>query len=186
MNGNGDGVIKTNKVERMTFHQDGRISTGDRVGYPDMLFNARSTTHRTAVEGEYAGTSGTGVSVAGSTSSPNGAGVYSIGKSRTIGTKSFIQPHPTDASKELNFVCLEGNESGTYFRGTGRLIGGFALIEVPEDFRLVTEERGLTVQVTAIGQPAGLWVESRSLERIAVRGLADVEFDYFVNGVRRG
>ena len=40
------------------------------------------------------------------------------------GIKSFVQPHPADASKEIRFVCLEGNESGTYFRGSGRVVGG--------------------------------------------------------------
>ena len=31
-----------------------------------------------------------------------------------------------------------------------------------------------------------LWYESKDLDRIVVRGETDVEFDYFVNGVRRG
>ncbi len=57
---------------------------------------------------------------------------------------------------------------------------------VPEDFRLASEPDGLTVQLTAIGAPAVLWVESRDLDEIVVRGSADVALDYFVNGVRRG
>ena len=44
-----------------------------------------------------------------------------------------------------------------------------AVIEVPEEFRHVTEADGLTVQVTAMG-PARLWVESKGLEKIEVRG----------------
>ncbi|MBV21051.1 MAG: hypothetical protein CMJ61_02670, partial [Planctomycetaceae bacterium] len=44
----------------------------------------------------------------------------------------------------------------------------------------------LTVQVTAVGAPAQLWIESKNLDMIVVRSDADVEFDYFVNGVRRG
>ena len=31
-----------------------------------------------------------------------------------------------------------------------------------------------------------MWVESKGLDQIVVRSNADVEFDYFVNGVRRG
>lgn len=102
------------------------------------------------------------------------------------GTKSFVEPHPYDASKEIRFVCLEGNEAGTYFRGQARLVDGEAVIAVPEDFALVTEEQGLTVQVTAHGPGADLWTAERGLDRIVVRGARDVEFDYFVNGVRIG
>jgi hypothetical protein len=50
------------------------------------------------------------------------------------GTKSFVQPHPTDASKQILFYCLEGNENGTYFRGTTRLVGGRAEIPIPEEW----------------------------------------------------
>ncbi len=102
------------------------------------------------------------------------------------GTKSFVQEHPYDPTKEIRFVCLEGNEAGTYFRGRGRLVGGEFVIEVPEDFALVTDTDGLTVQLTAGGPGADLWVAERGLERIVVKGAKDVEFDYFVNGVRSG
>jgi len=101
------------------------------------------------------------------------------------GVKSFVQAHPEDPTREIWFVCLEGNEAGTYFRGTARLSGGSARIPVPEEFRLVTEPEGLTVQLTPVGK-ARLWLEEKSLEGILVRGDADVEFDYLVNGVRRG
>ncbi|HKE01345.1 MAG TPA: hypothetical protein VKE69_10080 [Planctomycetota bacterium] len=124
--------------------------------------------------------------VRGSVSSPSGYGVYSSGDLGGNGAKFFVQPHPTDASKEIRFVCLEGNESGTYFRGTSQLVGGRAEIAVPEEFRLVSEKAGLTVQVTAVGAPAALWIESQDLDRVVVRGTPDVEFHYFANGVRRG
>ena len=57
---------------------------------------------------------------------------------------------------------------------------------MPEEFRLVSELDGLTVQVTALGPNAGLWVEVKGLDQIVVRGNGNVKFDYFVNGVRRG
>lgn len=129
---------------------------------------------------------GTNVGVRGQTLSPNGIGVQSAGNLVATGMKMFAQPHPTDPSQEIRFVCLEGNESGTYFRGTSKLSAGVATIVVPEEFRLVTEAEGLTVQVTAVGAPASLWVESESLDTIVVRGSADVRFHYMVNGVRRG
>ena len=83
-------------------------------------------------------------------------------------------------------VCLEGNESGTYFRGSSSTVDGVALIEVPEVFRLASIADRMTVQTTPVGAPALMWIESRSLDTIVVRSDQDVEFDYFVNGVRRG
>ncbi len=134
--------------------------------------------------GVYGTTSGAGYGVIGSAAA-GGFGVFSSGDMGTTGAKAFVQPHPSDASKEIRFVCLEGNESGTYFRGSARLEGGLAVIDVPEDFRLVSEPSSITVQVTKRGR-GDVWVESADLERVVVRGDADLDLDYFVNGVRRG
>ena len=172
---------------------------------PTTLVDAGVTggTRRTtgaAVAGVASGSSGGASGVFGeSWASAGGYGVYgkaNLGSNYAVfsegnllvgggGTKMFAHPHPTDASKEIHFVCLEGDESGTYFRGSAVLAGGRAVIAVPEAFRLVTEAEGLTVQLTAMGR-GELWVESKGLERIVVRGTADLAFDYFVNGVRAG
>lgn len=101
------------------------------------------------------------------------------------GQKYFVQPHPTDPARAIAFVCLEGNESGTYFRGTTNLVAGAAELSIPEEWRMVTDDKGITVQVTP-HQLATLAVVSKSRDRIVVVGTADVTFDYFVNGVRRG
>ena len=144
------------------------------------------------------GVSSIGMGVYGVATGSSGTGVwaqpYSIstialhsnGKFTCAGDKNFIQPHPSDPSKSIQFTCLEGNESGTYFRGSQRLVGGRAEIAIPEEWKLVTEEEGITVQLTPIGSPARLWVESQSRERIVVRGTSNCRFSYFVNGVRRG
>jgi hypothetical protein len=115
-----------------------------------------------------------------------GAAVVALGDFIATGIKSFANPHPTNPAQEIRFVCLEGNESGTYFRGSARSVDGRAVIDVPEEFRLVTNHEGMTVQLTAVGARADLWIEARGLDQIVVRSDADVEFDYFVNGVRRG
>jgi hypothetical protein len=112
-------------------------------------------------------------------------GVYSVGNTGATGTKNFIEPHPTDATKEIRYVSLEGPEAGTYFRGTARTVKGFATIEVPESFRMVTAEEGLTAVVTATGQLAQIAVISKSLDKIVIQSSHDVAFDYVVNGVRR-
>jgi hypothetical protein len=101
------------------------------------------------------------------------------------GMKSFVEPHPTDASKAIRYVSLEGNEAGTYFRGRGKFRNGIAVIEIPDDFRMVTDSEGLSIQVTPIGERATVAVVSIGLERIVVRGSRNVEFFYTVNGVRR-
>ena len=112
-------------------------------------------------------------------------GVYSIGDFGGTGAKYFIEPHPTDASKEIRYISLEGPEAGTYFRGTARTVHGRAVLEVPESFRMVTDEKGLTVVVTPIGEMVQIAVVKRSLNSIVVQSSKDVEFDYLVNGVRR-
>lgn len=76
--------------------------------------------------------------------------VYAFGNYGGTGAKYFIEPHPVDASKVIKYIALEGPEAGTYFRGTARTRGGVAVIDVPESFRYVTDEEGLTVQLTAV------------------------------------
>lgn len=112
-------------------------------------------------------------------------GVFSFGDYGGTGAKHFVEPHPEKADMVIRYVALEGNESGTYFRGRGRFQNGLATIEVPEDFRLVTDRENLSVQVTPIGEMASVAVRSIGLDRIIVRGSRDVEFFYTVNGVRK-
>lgn len=113
-------------------------------------------------------------------------GVYADGDFAASGTKAFVDPHPTEAGKVIRFISLEGPEAGTYFRGRGKFTRGKAVIEVPEAFRLVSEEEGMTVHVTPIGGLAMVAVIRQSLERIDVEASKDVEFAYVVHGVRRG
>ena len=116
----------------------------------------------------------------------NSYGVFSYGDYGGTGAKYFVEPHPQDASKIIRYVALEGPEAGTYFRGTSETHGGTAVIDVPETFRLVTEQVGLTVQLTPIGELAILAVVSKGLDRIVVQSSKDIRFDYQVNGVRHG
>jgi hypothetical protein len=121
------------------------------------------------------------------------AGNASFHQSATIlgdllvgGNKNFVAPHPADPSKQIIFTCLEGNESGTYFRGTARTVNGFATIEVPESFRLVTSEKGLSAVATPVGELAVLAIVSQDLDKVVVQSSRDVTFHYVVNGVRAG
>jgi hypothetical protein len=112
-------------------------------------------------------------------------GVFAGGNYGGTGAKYFVEPHPEKAGVVIRYVSLEGNEAGTYFRGRGKFQNGVATIEVPEDFRLVTDPEGLTVNVTPIGEMATVAAVKIGLDRIQVRGSRDVEFSYMVNGVRK-
>ncbi len=112
-------------------------------------------------------------------------GVFAQGNLGVAGAKHFVEPHPTDASHVIVYSSLEGREVGTYFRGTARTVRGEAIIEVPDDFRIVTDEDGLTVQLTPVGPLTMMSIESEDLNRIVVRSSKDVMFHYLVQGVRR-
>ncbi len=134
-------------------------------------------------------TSGGGIAAEGEVAYVSGATAYGLyAWTGTIGcngcVKQFVDPHPYDASKTIHYVSLEGPEAGTYFRGTTRTQDGVAIITVPDHFRFVTDEEGITVQLTAVGSPASMYVESQNLNQIVVRSDRDVTFHYLVQGIR--
>jgi hypothetical protein len=105
-------------------------------------------------------------------------------------TKSFVQDHPEDPTRQIAYVSLEGGEAGTYWRGTARLTRGRARIALPKHFALVTNERGLTAQVTPRSDCEG-WVSvaqvtPRTLELVERGAADDCQVDYLVQGLRRG
>jgi hypothetical protein len=128
---------------------------------------------------------GGGNGVYGESNANGHGGAFSGGITSFNGTKNFVEPHPTDPTKQIRFTSLEGPESGTYFRGTARTVNGFATIKVPEAFRMVSSEDGLTVVATPVGKLAVMAVVRQSLDEIVVQSSQDVTFHYMVNGVRR-
>jgi hypothetical protein len=89
-------------------------------------------------------------------------------------------------------MSLEGGERGSYFRVSGTLTRGAAVVVPPEHWRLVTSTQGITVQATARGDCKGLHVAESRLDRIVVRengqGQSNVEFDlllasFFLQGI---
>jgi len=201
-NGNLAGVSATNSFDARSLGQlglsdfgvygEGGLAGGKFGNTVDstLLDGARGVTSNSSGYGLWGvNTSFTGSvarGVYGSTFSASSFGVYASGGMGGTGGKYFINPHPTDATKEIRFISLEGNESGTYFRGTSRIVDGAAIVDVPEVFSMVTNPENLSIQLTPVGGPATLWVESQDLEQVVVRGTLDVEFHYFVNGIRRG
>lgn len=102
-----------------------------------------------------------------------------------------MQNHPYSEDRVVVFTSLEGDEVGTYTRGTVRLEGGRAVIALNPAFALVTNpDIGLTTMLTPHGECLGLFVESLTTEEFVVQemggGLSDVEFDYLAQGLRIG
>jgi len=111
-----------------------------------------------------------------------------VGDLIVTGTKSFVQDDPTDPSKQIVYVSLEGPEAGTYIRGTAQLVNDEAVINLPEHFSLVTNDAGLTVQLTPRGEWLQLYLVETSTKQIIVREAQGKsgQFDYLVQGVRKG
>ncbi len=112
------------------------------------------------------------------------------GSLSVVGAKNFVQNHPYDPELSVLYTALEGDEAGTYTRGSGRLLGGEARIALGETFALVTNpELGLTAHVTPRGAWSDLYVASVGTDELVVRshdGAGDAEFDYIVHGLRIG
>jgi hypothetical protein len=112
------------------------------------------------------------------------AALYSTGNLLVLGSKSFLEPHAGDASKQINYIAIEGPEPRTFITGKGRIERGMATISVPEHFRLITDVEGLTVQITPIGAMASVAVMRADLNEIVVQSSRNVEFFYTVSGIR--
>jgi hypothetical protein len=113
-------------------------------------------------------------------------GVHATGQISATGAKPFVDPHPTDATKVIKYVAVESNMPETATRGRARFQQGYALINLPDHFKWVTEPEGLGIQITPIGEMASYAVMRIDLDGILVQGSRDVEFFYAVSGIRRG
>jgi hypothetical protein len=101
------------------------------------------------------------------------------------GAKYFVEPHRTDPTRVIKYIAAEGPEAMTFFRGTGKCQSGLAAISVPEHFRMVTDEEGLTVSLTPKGAMATLAAIRVNLDRVTVQCSRNIEFYYLVQGIRR-
>ena len=78
-----------------------------------------------------------------------------------------------------------------YVRGSGRLVNGRATIELPDHFRNLASEPGMTIQLTpASADSRGLAYTKKGLDGIEVvelnGGTGNYEFDWRVEAVRKG
>jgi hypothetical protein len=105
------------------------------------------------------------------------------------GTKNFAVVDPANSKQALYYTALEGPEAGTYFRGSAKTVNGQAVIELPGYFSRLTESERMTVQITPVGAPGQLYVAEKSPSKLVIKiaqGSSDLEFDYLVQGVRKG
>ncbi len=104
--------------------------------------------------------------------------------------KLFRVPDPEDPTRDIWYACIEGPEVAMYVRGTARLVNGRARIELPDHFRKLADEQGMTVQLTPLSPDSkGLCVVRKGLDGIEVvelfNGRGNYEFDWRVEAVRK-
>jgi hypothetical protein len=98
--------------------------------------------------------------------------------------KFFVEPHPSDASKEIRYVSLEGPHAEVYFRGTAQVARGISRIEIPQDFRFVADAATYSTLVTPVGPMATVSVLSEGPEGVVIQASRDVRVHYVVYAER--
>jgi hypothetical protein len=104
--------------------------------------------------------------------------------------KAFCVPDPEDVTRDIWYGCIEGPELAMYVRGTARLVNGRARIVLPDHFRKLADEHGITVQLMPLSPDSnGLCVVRKGLDCIEVaellNGRGNYEFDWEVKAVRK-
>ena len=109
----------------------------------------------------------------------------------TAQVKNFMVPNPDDAKTEIYYACVEGPEAAMYCRGTGTLVTGHAVIDLPRTFAVMAAEKGLTVQITPLSADClGIAVVHKATDSFEVaelfKGQTTCDFDWEVKAVRKG
>ena len=66
-------------------------------------------------------------------------------------SKHFVIDHPLDPEhRQLLHACIEGPETGVYYRGEGQLVDGKSRVALPDYFEPLARTEGRTVLLTAI------------------------------------
>ena len=119
-------------------------------------------------------------------------GSVNVTGSLSKGSGTFVQPHPSDPSKEVAYAFFEGPEHAVFLRGKAKLIKGRATIRTPEYFRVVAgKDEDITVQFTPRSiDTFGVAAVQVTRDTIEVRelkgGKHSYEFDYFITAKRGG
>jgi hypothetical protein len=97
--------------------------------------------------------------------------------------KSFDIPHPTKEGYRLRHICLEGPESGVYFRG--RVKG--KEIALPNYWKDLVHTDSITVNLTPVGAHQNVIVKRWDEEKIYLQSQGGMPIDcfYHVYGERK-
>lgn len=107
----------------------------------------------------------------------------------TADTKNFKVPDPTNPRYDILYACVEGPEAAMYTRGTGRLVNGQAVIDLPDHFLKLANMSTLTIQVTPLDECEGLFCrkgDGQFMVKELRKGTSSIEFDWEVKAVRMG
>ena len=99
--------------------------------------------------------------------------------------KPFDIPHPTKEGYRLRHVCLEGPESGVYYRGR---LTKKNVIDLPEYWRGLVDPESITVTLTQIRTSQDLiidGIEWGSQIKIKSGNGTDIDCYYLVHGERK-
>jgi hypothetical protein len=99
--------------------------------------------------------------------------------------KPFDIPHPTKEGWRLRHVCLEGPESGVYYRG--RLTNS-NIIKLPEYWKGLVDPESITVTLTQIGSSQDLIVDKIEWgAKIMIRSgtASNIDCYFLVHGERK-
>jgi hypothetical protein len=102
----------------------------------------------------------------------------------TTSAKSFVIDHPLDNTKHLVHVCLEGPESGVYYRGKSEIINNDSVsISLPEYVQNLAYD--FTIQITPIYQKEPVYLSTSRVKnnQFTVYG-KNTEFFWQVHGKR--
>lgn len=99
--------------------------------------------------------------------------------------KPFDIPHPTKTGHRLRHVCLEGPESGVYYRGR---LKDSNIIDLPDYWFGLVDPESITITLTQIGYSQDLIVEKIEWgKRIIIKSGngANIDCYFMVNGERK-
>jgi hypothetical protein len=99
--------------------------------------------------------------------------------------KPFDIPHPTKEGWRLRHVCLEGPESGVYYRGR---LTNLNVIELPEYWKGLVDAESITVTLTQIGSSQDLIVDKIEWgSKVMIRSgtASNIDCYFLVHGERK-
>lgn len=99
--------------------------------------------------------------------------------------KPFDIPHPTKNGHRLRHVCLEGPESGVYYRGR---LKDSNVIELPDYWTGLVDPESITITLTQIGYSQDLIVEKIEWgKKIIIKSGTGSNIDcyFMINGERK-